>query len=58
MVNVELVPVQLFPPLEKDGVTLIVAVIGELPLLVAVKAGIFPVPLAASPMEEAVLVQV
>jgi len=33
-----------------DGVTVMVAVIGVVPVLVAVKPGIFPLPLAGKPM--------
>jgi hypothetical protein len=40
-----------------DGVTVIVAVSGALVVLVAVKAGIFPFPLAANPIEVLLLVQ-
>ena len=40
------VPVQLFA----DGVTVMVAVMGVVPVLVAVKAGTFPFPLAANPI--------
>ena len=39
MVKVCGVPEQLFPPLEKVGVTVMVAVTGAVPVLVAVKAG-------------------
>ena len=39
------------------GVTVIVAVIGVEPALVAVKAGIFPFPLAASPIAVLLFVQ-
>lgn len=35
----------------KDGVTLMVAVTGKVPLFIAVKEGIFPVPPAARPMD-------
>ena len=44
------VPLQLTPPLVYTGVTVIVAVTGAFVVLVAVKAGILPDPLAASPM--------
>jgi hypothetical protein len=50
MVKVFEGPVQLTDPLVKVGVTVIVAVIGELPVFVAVKDAILPDPLAASPM--------
>ena len=44
------VPEQFWPPLAKVGVTVIVALTGEVPPLVAVKAGNDPVPLAPSPI--------
>ena len=47
MVNICGNPVQ---PLA-EGVTVIVAVTGVLPGLTAVKAGIFPLPLAAKPID-------
>lgn len=40
-----------------DGVTVMVAVTAALVELVAVKAGIFPLPFAASPMDVLLLVQ-
>lgn len=43
-------------PTAFDGVTVIVATTGVVPIFVAVKAGIFPVPLAANPMEGVLLV--
>ena len=57
IVNVLDVPVQVKPALVNVGVTVIVAVTGVLPVLTAVKLAIFPVPLAANPMDDAVLVQ-
>ena len=57
MVNVVDGPAQLTPPLVKVGVTVIVAVTGAVPLFTAVKAAIFPVPLAAKPIDVFVLVQ-
>lgn len=53
MVNVSGVPGQ--PA--AVGVTVMVAVTGVLPLLLAVNAGIFPVPLAARPIEVLLFVQ-
>ena len=47
MVNVTGVPLHPFA----DGVTVIVAVTGVVPILVAVNTGIFPVPFAPSPIE-------
>ncbi len=40
-----------------EGVTVIVAVMGILVVLIAVNAGIFPVPLAVKPIEVLLLVQ-
>ena len=40
------------------GVTVMVAVTGELPVLVAVKEGVFPLPLAPKPTVVLELVQV
>jgi len=47
------------PPPQPDavGVTVMVAVIGALVVLVAVKAGILPVPLAARPIAGLLFVQ-
>ena len=53
MVNDSGVPVQ---P-NAEGVTVIVAVIGALVVLVAVKAAIFPVPFAANPTKTLLFVQ-
>ena len=50
-------PVQLAPPLVNVGVTVIVAVTGEVPALIAANEPIFPVPLAASPIAGVLLVQ-
>ena len=50
------VPLQLFV-LVNIGVTVIVATTGEFPEFVAVNEAMSPVPLAANPMEVAVLVQ-
>jgi len=57
IVNVTGVPVQVSPPLLKLGVIVIVAVTGAVPVFVAVKAPILPVPLAPSPMLVLLLVQ-
>ena len=57
MVNVIAVPTQLTPAFTKVGVTVIVAVTGAVPVLVAVNDGIFPAPLAANPMDGALLTQ-
>ena len=54
--NVRGVPVQVTPPLVKLGVTVIVAIIGVVPVLVGVKDRL-PVPLAANPMSVLLLVQ-
>ena len=56
IVNVRGVPVQVTPPLVKLGVTVIVAIIGVVPVLVGVKDRL-PVPLAANPMSVLLLVQ-
>lgn len=56
IVNVCDVPVQVMPALVNTGVTVISAVTGERPVLVAMKLGILPVPLAASPIDGALLV--
>ena len=56
MVNVRGVPVQVTPPLVKLGVTVIVAIIGVVPVLVGVKDRL-PVPLAANPIAVLLLVQ-
>ena len=44
-------PVQVLPPLVKDGVTTIVAIIGEELVFVAVNVRIEPLPEDASPIE-------
>ena len=54
MVNVLATPVHPFA----EGVTVMVAVTGVFPVLTAAKAAIFPVPLAASPMEVVLFVHV
>ena len=51
IVKVCAVPGQLAPPLVKVGVTVIVAVTGAVPVLVALKEAMFPVPLAARLMD-------
>lgn len=53
MVNVLEAPGQPFTL----GVTVIVAIIGVVPLLIAVNAGISPTPFAPNPMFELLLVQ-
>ena len=53
MVNVTGAPLQ---PLA-DGVTVIVAVTAVVPVLIAVNAPIFPEPLAASPIDVLLFVQ-
>lgn len=57
MVKVVLAPVQLMPPLVKRGVIVIVAVTGVLPLLMAMNDGMVLVPLAASPIDGVLFVQ-
>ena len=51
MVNCLAVPPQVLPPLVKYGVTMIIATIGEVPVLVAVNIGIEPLPSDARPIE-------
>jgi hypothetical protein len=51
MVNNSGVPIHPFAV----GITVIVAITGAVPALVAVKDGIFPVPFAASPMDMVLL---
>lgn len=57
IVNVLTGPVHVVPPLVYDGVIVIVAVTGEPVALVAVNAGILPVPLAPRPMDGVLFVQ-
>jgi hypothetical protein len=57
MVNVFVGPLQ-FAPSFVRGVTTIVAVIGVDPVLIPAKDGMSPVPLAASPIDVVLLVQV
>jgi len=57
MVNVVAAPVQLTPLYVYVGVTVILAIIGAVLPLVAVKAGISPVPLAGRPIEGSVFTQ-
>jgi hypothetical protein len=49
-------PVQLTPLLVKVGVTIIVAIIGVVPILMAEKAAISPLPEAASPIPGSLLI--
>ena len=56
-VNVFATPAQLTLPLVKVGVTVMVATKGAVPVLVALKEGIEPVPLAPKPILGAELVQ-
>jgi hypothetical protein len=57
IVNVLDVPVHVVGPVVKVGVTVIVAVTAEVLVLMAVNDGMFPVPVAANPMEVVLLVQ-
>ena len=50
-------PVQVMPLLVETGVTVMVAIIGLVPVLAGVKDGMLPVPFAANPMEGWLLVQ-
>ena len=52
------VPVQVTPAFVYDGVMVMVAVTGVVPVLIAVKAGMPPVPFAARPMAVFEFVQV
>ena len=49
-------PVQVMPALLYTAVTVSMAITGDRPVLVAIKLGILPVPLAASPIDGALLV--
>ncbi len=51
-------PVQLTPPFVKSGATVIVAVIGDVPVFTAVKDGRFPLPDPGSPIPGTELLQV
>ena len=51
------VPVHVRPPLVYEGVTVIVAVTGDVPALTAAKEAILPVPLAPRPMVVLLFVQ-
>ena len=57
IVNVIEVPVHVTPFAVKEGVTVIVATAGAVPVLRAVKAAILPVPLAARPIPGVLFVQ-
>lgn len=57
MVNVLDGPLQLIPPLVKVGVTVMVAVTGVLPVLIAINDGIVLAPLAPRPMDGLLFVQ-
>ena len=58
IVNVFDEPTQLTEPFVKVGVTMMVPLIGDVPVLVPVKDGISPLPLVPKPMEVFELVQV
>ena len=57
IVKVFVGPAHEAPPFAKVGVTTIVRVTGEVPAFVAVKAGMSPVPLDASPCPVRLFVQ-
>ena len=57
MVKVFAGPAQLTVPFVNVGVTVIVAVTGTVPLLIALKFEISPVPLAASPIDVVLFIQ-
>ena len=50
IVKVREAPIQVIEPFSKNGVTMIVAITGAVPLFMAVKGVMFPVPLAPRPM--------
>ena len=52
------VPVQVIPAVVYCGVTVTIAIIGDRPVFTAMKLGILPVPLAANPIDGALLVHV
>jgi hypothetical protein len=57
MVNEEEVPTQVLPPLTIEGVTVIVEVTGVVKVFFAINPAIFPEPLAASPIDVLLFVQ-
>ena len=58
MVKLCVGPVQVSPPFEKVGVTVMVATSGAVPVFIAVKELILPLPFAPRPIEVLVFVQV
>jgi hypothetical protein len=58
IVKVFVGPSHVTPPFVKCGVTMIVAITGDVPALIAVKVGILPLPVAVNPMLVSLLVQV
>ena len=56
MVKIMAAPVQLVPPLVKVGVTVMVAITGEVVVLMAAKGPILPLPFDAKPMLVVLLV--
>ena len=57
MVKVLVIPVHDTPPLVYVGYTVMVATCGVVPVLIPIKLAIFPVPLAAKPIDVLLLVQ-
>ena len=57
MVNVLAVPAQLTPPLVNIGLTVMVAVTADDVALVAMKEAMFPLPLAANPIDGVLFTQ-
>ena len=57
IVNACGVPVYVIPALVKEGVTVMVATTGEVPVLTALKEAMFPVPDEANPMDGVSFVQ-
>ena len=57
MLNVEGIPTQVEVPFTNDGVTVISAITGAAPVLVAINGSMFPLPVAGIPIEVALFVQ-
>ena len=57
MLNVMGIPTQLELPFINEGVTVMMAITGTAPALVAVNGSMFPLPVAARPIDGAEFVQ-
>ena len=57
MLNVIGIPIQLIVPFTNEGVTVMIAITGTAPALVAVNGIMFPLPVAAKPIDGAVFIQ-